>query len=590
MTLPESVLDVLETRTRQHGTRPAMRTKKDGRWQTTSWSAYHEQVMVVARGLMALGLEPGSAVVIMAGNSPQWFLSAIGTMAAGGIPAGIYTTNPPEQCLYIAKHSDAVIAIVQDQAMADIFLRRRDQLPRLKAIVVMRGHATGEGACTWPTLLEQGAKVSGERLQRRIAAQQGGDVCSLIYTSGTTGPPKGVMLRHRNVVWIANACVSAYRAQPGDAFISYLPLSHIAEQFFSMHLPMASGACTSFAERLDTLATDLREVRPSFFLGVPRIWEKMQSAIQAAGAEASPFRRRMVAWARRIGLQAGLADQENLPRPRTYWLAKPLVFAKVRRRLGLDRARCCFTSAAPISRGTLEFFLSLGLPILEAYGMSECSGPATVSYPDRYRLGKAGVAIPGTEVQIAGDGEILIRGPHIFLGYFRDQGATRETLDTEGWLHSGDIGLLDESGFLQVTDRKKDIIVTSGGENIAPQLIEMRLREIPGVAHAIVVGDRRKYVAALLVLDPAQLPSVAARAGSRARLPEEVRACHIFHRYLEQHIGAVNRGLAHYATIKRFAVLAEELTIDGGELTATMKLRRRVIEEKYADHIERLYA
>lgn len=567
-----------------------MRAKKDGRWQTTSWRAYHEQVMLVARGLMALGLEPGSVVVIMAANSPQWFLSAIGTIAAGGIPAGIYTTTPAEQCCYIAEHSDAVIAIVQDQATANIFLRLRDRLPRLKAIVVMHGNTVGEAVYAWETLFEQGAKVSGERLQGRVAAQRADNVCSLIYTSGTTGPPKGVMIRNRNIVWIANACVQAYAAQPGDAFISYLPLSHIAEQFFSLHLPMASGACTSFAERLDTLASDLREIRPSFFLAVPRVWEKMQSAIQAAGAEASPLRRRIVALARRIGLQSGFADQEGLPRPRSYWLAEHLVFTKVRHRLGLDRARCCFTSAAPISKRTLEFFLSLGIPILEAYGMSECTGPATVSYPDRYRLGKAGVAVPGTEVQIAGDGEILIRGPHVFLGYYKDGRTTRETLDNEGWLHSGDIGQLDECGFLQITDRKKDIIITSGGENIAPQPIEMKLREIPGVAHAIIVGDRRKYVAALLALDPAQLPSVAALAGSPARAPREACTCTVFHRYLEQYIAAVNRGLAHYATIKRFAVLAEELTIDGGELTPTMKLRRRVIGEKYADRIERLYA
>jgi long-subunit acyl-CoA synthetase (AMP-forming) len=262
----------------------------------------------------------------------------------------------------------------------------------------------------------------------------------------------------------------------------------------------------------------------------------------------------------------------------------------VRRRLGLDRARCCFTAAAPISRETLEFFLSLGIPILEAYGMSECTGPATVSYPNRYRTGKAGVPIPGTELQIAADGEILLRGPHVFLGYYKDEQGTREALDEQGWLHSGDIGLLDNSGFLEVTDRKKDIIITSGGENIAPQPIEMKLRQIPGIAHAVVVGDRRNYVAALLVLDPAQLPTAAEGAGSPARVPEEACTCAIFRRYLEQKIASINMGLAHYATIKRFAVIAEELTIDGGELTPTMKLRRRLIGEKYAKHIERLYA
>lgn len=589
MTSAYTVLNVLETSARRHGHRPALRARQDGRWQTTSWNAYYEQATLTARGLIALGLEPGAGVVIMAPNSPRWFLSAIGAIAAGGIPVGLYTTNPPAQCFYIAKHSDAAIAIVQDNVTADLFLRLRAQLPRLKAIVVMHGRVTSEEVSTWESLLERGAKVSGERLGARIAAQQTGDVCSLIYTSGTTGLPKGVMIRHQNIVWNANACVQAYAAQPGDAFISYLPLSHIAEQIFTLHIPMAAGACTWFAERMDTLADDLREIRPSFFLGVPRVWEKIQSAVQAAGAAASPMRRQLIGWARRVGLQAGFADQENRRRPSTYWLAERLVFARVRHRLGLDRARCCFTAAAPISRGTLEFFLSLGIPILEAYGMSECIGPTTVSYPHRYRIGKAGIPIPGTELQIADDGEILIRGPHVFLGYYKDAEATREARDEQGWLHSGDIGTLDESGFLEVTGRKKDIIITSGGENIVPQPVEMKLGEIPGVAHAILVGDRRKYVAALLILDPQELPTAAARAGSPARVPEEACTCALFRHYLQQQIERVNGDLAHYATIKRFAVLAEQLTIDGGELTPTMKLRRGLISEKYAEYIERLY-
>ncbi|MGF1613555.1 MAG: AMP-dependent synthetase/ligase [Gammaproteobacteria bacterium] len=588
-TSAHTVLDVLETRARRYGSHPALRARKDGRWQTTSWSAYHEQVMLAARGLMSLGLEPGAGVVIMAPNSPRWFLSAIGAIAAGGVPAGIYTTNPPEQCFYIAEHSDAVVAIVQDNATADLFLGLRARLPRLKAIVAIQGSAMSEHVYTWETLLERAAKVPEERLRARMAAQQADDVCSLIYTSGTTGSPKGVMIRHRNIVWNANTCVQAYAAQADDAFISYLPLSHIAEQLFTLHVPMAVGACTWFAQGFDTLADDLREARPSFFLGVPRVWEKIQSVMQAAGADASLLRRQLVAWARRIGLQSGFADQDGLARPRSHWLAEQLVFAKVRRRLGLDRARCCFTSAAPISRGTLEFFLSLGIPILEAYGMSECSGPATVSYPDRYRLGKAGVPLPGTELRLAEDGEILIRGPHVFLGYYKDDQATQATLDDEGWLHSGDIGTLDEHGFLAVTDRKKDMIITSGGENIAPQPVEMKLREIPGVAHAILVGDRRKYVTALLALDLGELSAVAARAGSPARVVEEACRCPIFRQYLEQQVDRVNLGLAHYSTIKRFAVLPEALTIDGGELTPTMKLRRRLIGEKYAAYIKRLY-
>lgn len=586
--MAQTVLDVLEATVHNYGDYPAMRVKGNGRWQTISWRAYRDQAMEVARGLIRLGLEPRQGVVILARNSPQWFLTAIGTIAAGGVPAGIYTTSPPEQCRYITAHADAVIAVVQDTAALQTFLGFRSELSKLKSIVLLEGAAADDRVCSWETLLELGRQLSEAALRRRVDAQRSGDVCSLIYTSGTTGLPKAVMISHQNIVWSAQSCARAYRAAAGEEFISYLPLSHIAEQLFSLHIPMAVGACTSFAESMDRLGENLREVRPHFFLGVPRVWEKIQAAIQAAGAEASTLRKYIVRWARGVGLQAGYAEQQGGPGPRFRGLAERLVFAKVRERLGLDRARCCFTSAAPIARGTLEFFLSLGIPILEAYGLSECAGPTTLSYPKRYRIGKAGLPMPGTELRIAADGEILIRGPHVFLGYYKDPAATREALDEAAWLHSGDIGALDDEGFLTITDRKKDIIITSGGENIAPQAVEMRLREVPGVAHAVLVGDGRKYVSALLLLDADQVPAAAEGVGSPARLVAEAAVCPIFRHYLERQVEMVNRGLSRPATIKRFAVLSTALSVEGGELTPTLKLKRRVIYQKYAEQIERL--
>ena len=265
------------------------------------------------------------------------------------------------------------------------------------------------------------------------------------------------------------------------------------------------------------------------------------------------------------------------------------MFDKVRARLGLDRAHLCGTSAAPIARETLEYFLSLGIPVLEVYGMSECTGPATASVPARYRTGKAGVAIPGSEIRIADDGEILIRGPHVFLGYFKDAAATAEALDADGWLHSGDIGTLDPDGFLQVTDRKKELIITSGGKNIAPQVLETRLKQIPGVGHAVALGDRRHFVAALLTLDPARLAAAATAAGSPARVAQEAARCPLFRAFVEREIERVNTSLARYEMVRRFAILPREFSIDGGELTPTLKLKRRVVAEKYAAEIERLY-
>jgi long-subunit acyl-CoA synthetase (AMP-forming) len=319
------------------------------------------------------------------------------------------------------------------------------------------------------------------------------------------------------------------------------------------------------------------------------VWEKIQERMQAAGAASPPLRRRIARWARGLGLAGGYADQRRARRPVLYPVANKLVFQKVRERLGLDRARFLITAAAPISRHTLEFFLSLGMPLCELYGLSECSGPTTLSMPEDYRTGKAGRALPGTELRIAEDGEICIRGRHVFKGYFKNPAATAESLDADGWLHSGDIGTLDADGFLQITDRKKELIITAGGENVAPQFVEGVLKSIPVVSQAVVVGDRQRYLAVLLTLDPAKVPAVAQQAGSPARDVEGAIGCEHFNAYLHKEIERVNSELARVQTVKRFAVIPNEFTVEGGELTPTMKLRRKVIGEKYREVIQRLF-
>jgi long-subunit acyl-CoA synthetase (AMP-forming) len=296
-----------------------------------------------------------------------------------------------------------------------------------------------------------------------------------------------------------------------------------------------------------------------------------------------------VRWARGVGLAAGRAAQRGEPRPWGWGLANRLVFEKVRQRLGFDRTRVFITSAAPVARSTLDFFLSLGIPILEVYGMSECTGPTTFSTEDRYRTGSAGWAIPGTDLEIAEDGEILYRGPHVFVGYYKSPEATREALDDEGWLHSGDVGMLDDEGFLYVTDRKKELIITSGGKNVAPVPIESKLKGIPGVAQAVVVGDRRKYLSALIMLDPDTLGAIAADIGSPATDAAGAAKCERFREYLEERVDAVNANLARYETIRRFAILSEGLSVENATLTPTLKLKRRVIHEVFGTTIEGLY-
>jgi long-subunit acyl-CoA synthetase (AMP-forming) len=588
--MADTVMAALEETARAHPSRPALRVKRGDQWPTLSWQEYRDQVRRAARGFLKLGLQPGRGVVILGRNRPEWFVADLAAIAAGGRPAGIYVTSTAEQCATIASHAEAMVAVVEDAAALARLRAGAIPLPELRAAVLMSGEAAGPGVYSWTELLALGDSVPEADLEARLRAQRPEDCATLIYTSGTTGTPKGVMLSHGNLTWMGRQIVRHVGLGPADQLLSYLPLSHVAEQINSLHGPLFSGSCVNFVESLEELPQRLREVRPHVFFGVPRVWEKFQGAIEAAAAEAPPWRRRLMAWARGVGLAAGYAEQGGRARPWAYGLARRLVFDRVRQRMGLDRARLVAVSAAPVARETLEFFLSLGLPVYEVYGMSECTAPATLSLPGRYRTGKAGVAIPGTELRVADDGEILIRGPHVFMGYLKDEAGTREALDADGWLHSGDVGTLDAEGYLEITDRKKEILITSGGKNIAPQVLETRLKQLPAVAHAVAVGDRRKFVAALVTLDPARVPAEASRAGSPARDPSAAAACPIFRRHLERALDRLNESLASYESVKGLEVLAGEFTVEGGELTPSLKLRRRAVCQKYAAQIDALYA
>ncbi|MCG6922963.1 MAG: AMP-binding protein [Acidobacteria bacterium] len=588
--MPDTVFDVFEATARAHAARPAMQRKRAGSWEPISWAEYRDAVRRAARGLVALGVGPGTGVTIMSFSRPEWYVANIATMAAGGLPAGVYTTNTPAQCHYIADHAEAVVAIVENRQYLERFLAVRERLPRLKTIVMMEGEPSGEGVISWAELLERGSSVEAEEIERRIAAARPEDVCTLIYTSGTTGAPKAVMLTHRNISWIAEKAVELLDIRAEDRLVAYLPLSHVAEQIASLYTSMSTGACVYFAESFEKLAENLREVRPSLFLGVPRVWEKIQAGIQVAGAQNSPLKKKIAAWARRVGLAAGYADQKGRPRPWTYPIAHRLVFSKVRASLGMDETRFAIASAAPMAVETHEFFLSLGIPIMDIWGMSELTGPATISLPSSYRTGYSGRVIPGSEMKLADDGELLVRGPHVFKGYYKNEETTRETLDADGWLHSGDVAEFDDEGFLRITDRKKELIITAGGKNIAPQFLEGKLKQIPAVSQAVAIGDRRPYVAALLTVDPSRVAAEAEKAGSPAGTAEEAASCPVFKAYVEKQVEEINHGLARYEQIKRVALLPSELTTDGGELTPTMKLKRRVIHEKHHDVIEALYA
>jgi long-subunit acyl-CoA synthetase (AMP-forming) len=584
------VMEVLERTARLHGPKTALRVQRAGAWRTYTWDEYRHQARQVARALMALGAPRGAGVGIIGYNCPEWFFADVGSIYAGAMPAGIYTTSSPDQCHYIAAHCEAPVVFADDREQLAKFLAVRDRLPALKALVLMHGESNEPGVYTWPRFLELALRTPEQELDKRIAGQGADDVATLIYTSGTTGTPKAVMLSHDNLTWTAQAAAGLVSGQVNDDIVSYLPLSHIAEQIVSLHGPMQFGGCVSFAPSMEKLGETLREVRPHYFLGVPRVWEKIQERVMAAGAKNPPMKKKIAAWARRQGLVGGYADQQRVAKSPMYHVANALVFKKVRRQLGMDRARICVTSAAPISRDTLEFFLSLGVPICEVYGMSECTGPATASIPTRYRTGKAGFALPGTELKIAADGEVCMRGRHVFKGYYKDPLATAETIDAEGWLHSGDIGTIDSQGFLQITDRKKDLIITAGGENIAPALVEGYLKGIPVVSQAVVIGDRQRYLSVLLTLNRERIPVDAQACGSPASDPETAAKDEKFLQFLQKQIDGVNARLARVQAVKRFRILPTEFTVEGGELTPTMKVKRKVVTEKYKKEIDQLYS
>lgn len=585
-----TVIEVFESTATKNADRPALMHKKGSTWRTTTWKEYREQVRAAAKSLISIGVEPAKGVSIIGFNCPQWVIANMAAIYVGARPAGIYTTNSAEQCKYVAKHSESQVVVVENREQLEKFKSIRDDLPELKALVLMFGDDSDPDVHSWPEFLKLGEGVSDEELQKRIDAQQPDDVCTYIYTSGTTGDPKAVMISHDNLTWTAKTALDTLGTSTQDLVVSYLPLSHIAEQIMSLHGPMVSGACTAFAESLDKLADNLKEIRPTMFLGVPRVWEKIQAKIVAAGSKNTGLKKKIGAWARQQGLAGGYADQKGEPRPLLYPLADKLVFSKVREQLGLDRSRIQITSAAPISKDTLDFFLSLGVPIMEVYGMSECTGPATISLPDKYKTGKVGVKLPGTELKIAEDGEICMRGRHVFKGYFKNEEATRETLDEEGWLHSGDIGEIDDDGFLKITDRKKDLLITAGGENIAPQVLEGKLKAIPAVSQAVVVGDRQKHLSALLTLDETKLDDIRAQSGSSGKTMEELAKDEKVKSWLMNQVEEINKTLARVQAIKKIAILPHDLTIEGGELTPTMKVKRKVVNQKYADVIQGFYA
>lgn len=572
----------------------ALRWKEGENWQSLTWREYGERVRQLAQAWIALGLEPGQFVAILASNRPEHYLADLAVLHAGGVPVTVYSTLAPPQIEYILNHCEAVFFVAENPAVLAKLQAIRSQLPRLARVILIEG-AQEVGAdpwvLPWSEFEKLGGQIGEEEVERRWRAVKPEDLATLIYTSGTTGPPKGVMVTHYNVVWTAESLNRLFPRQPGMRHISYLPLAHIAERMAGYYLHLKGASTCFFCPSPQQIGDYLREVRPEFFFAVPRIWEKMHSGLVAAIEQLDEPQRSMVKHAIDVSLRKVRLEQQGQPIPPE--LAQEveqasMITAMIRQRVGLDAVQVASSGAAPIAPELIEWFCAIGVPIAEVYGQSEDTGPTSWNRPGQIRIGTVGQAIPGVEVRLAEDGELLVRGGNVTAGYYKDPELTRQTFDTDGWLHSGDIATIDADGYIRIVDRKKEIIITAGGKNIAPSNIENLLKQKPLIGQACVIGDRRPFVSALIVLDPetttawAQQNDLPADLSVLAQHPKLLSV-------VQGYIDEVNQSLSQVERIKKFTVIPQEWTVDSGELTPTMKMKRRVVHEKYADLIERMY-
>lgn len=587
----DSIIDRFLQQRRTRPAAPAYYEKIGSTWVPTSWDEFVSQTRSAARAMMALGVRPGTVVCMLGFNRAEWVIGQLAAMMAGGVGAGIYATNSPSEVQYILNHSEAPIVILENESQWAKINQVRDELPHLKCAVLMRGTQINDPlARSWADFLACAEETAEAELEARIAAIEMEQLASLIYTSGTTGPPKAVMLSHGNLASTARNGADLFKLTPGDILLSYLPLSHIAEQMFTIHTAASVGYPVYYAESLTKLPDNLREVQPTVFFAVPGVWERFRARVSERLGEAKGAKKKIADWAQSVGrevvtLRNGGQQPHGLQAVQ-YRLADRLVFSKVKPLLGFSRTRIAVSGAAAIDKSVLEFFSGLDVTIYEVYGQSEGCGPTTFNRPGATKLGTTGQVWPGSEVKLGPDGEILLRGPNVFLGYYKDAAATQETL-VDSWLHSGDLGQFDEDGFLSIVGRKKDIIITSGGKNIAPRNIESALKNIDLIGDAVLVGEGRKYLCALLTLDPEKAERFAEANGIEG---SELHTHPMVIEAIQAEIDeSVNPQFARVEQVRKFTLLSRPFSIESGELTPTLKLKRKVVCDMHLDEIEAMY-
>ncbi|XP_072037925.1 long-chain-fatty-acid--CoA ligase ACSBG2-like isoform X2 [Amphiura filiformis] len=613
---PETVHGLIRRIAREYPASTAIATKVNGEWKKWTYTEYYQDIRRAAKSFLKLGLERYHGVGIIGFNSPEWFFSDLGAMFAGGFAVGVYTTNSPEACQYVVDNCEANICVVQNDAQLQKILKVWDQLPHLKAVVQYQGELKEkkDNVYTWAEFMEQGKDVPDQQLDDIMNSQAPNHCCTLIYTSGTTGNPKGVMLSHDNLTWTAQMAAKASKLALGSAVIvSYLPLSHIAAQIFDIYLPLCLAGSTYFAQPdalKGSLVGTLKEVRPTAFLGVPRVWEKINEKLKGLSAQVSGLKKRVAVWAKDIGYRGNINMMNKQEVPWGWTLAKMLLFNKVREGLGLDRCMHTFSAGAPLSKEILEYFMGVNIPIYDIYGMSESTGPHTISLPEAFRIYSAGKNLPGTITKIMdpddeGNGEVCYNGRHVFMGYLNMEEKTKDAIDEEGWLHSGDIGKVDSDGFLFITGRIKELIITAGGENVPPVLIEDEIKKnAPIISNCMLIGDRRKFLSMIITLkvnvhEETQEPTeelnrealdICKSIGSEATTVEEAEKCEKVKQHIQEGVNKYNAvATSNAQKVQKWIILRKDFSIPGGEIGPTLKLKRPVVNKKYKDAIDGIY-
>jgi long-chain acyl-CoA synthetase len=584
-TAPNGIADLFQRAVAQHGNAPAVRYN-DGGWKTRSFAEVGDTVRDLSKGLMALGVAKGDKVSILGNTRPEWTYHDFAALSAGATVVPIYQTNSPEECQYVLHDSDAKVVVVEDEEQLAKVRAVRDSLPALEHVVLMVGSAAD--AISSDDLIERGKAVSDADWTARTESVTGDDICTYIYTSGTTGPPKGCVISHANYRAMVDMVVAEDVVSGGDTVYLFLPLAHSFALLIQFAVLELGSTLAYWSRDPKVLLDDVAAVKPTYLPSVPRIFEKIYT--KATAAEGA--KKKILDWSVSTGRKYREAERAGRSPgfllERQYAVADKLALSKIRDLFG-GEVRLCVTGAAPISQEILEFFWAAGVLILEGYGMTETSTAASINRPDNFKFGTVGLPFPGVDVKIAEDGEICIKGPNIFQGYHKKPEATAETL-VDGWLHTGDLGEVDRDGFVKITGRKKDIIITAGGKNITPANFEGDMKQHALVSQCVMVGDRLPYLTALVTLDPEEAPEWAQANGVAATDPAALATSSEIRAELERHMAEVNTKYAQVEQVKKIAILPHDLTQETGELTPTLKVKRAVVVDKYDGEIQKLYA